>query len=926
MEVRLIRDEQNQSQQVASACLLTADSAQAWVTEIVRWEHCQYTARLHILPDQLGALVVMSDHSQPPANARAIPYQNIGRLYFPLDARTHPPVSENDIDELIADGIALLHPVAGLVHFAPDDALPITAFLAPLEVSPLQWNHARPGNAPRPPLLSITLNPAHEVVESFLEESRGDIGRQSVTEAPSFPEEERQPMATRTSQALREQFYKALEKATGQNKSTAQQQENGSAKSGGFLNRLGEWASNRLAQIESNQKREMNRLLHLLRNDPDAGLRFAPPLSGRNHRGRADILSASLVERDTDFSLAGLGGGHAASPWQIDFQIYEQLRREYREAANRELRLARFRRAAYIFANLLEDHSAAASALSEGGHFREAAQLYRDHLNQPVSAAECFWEAGDLDNAEPLFIEHGKHERLGELYALVGRTDASRASYRRAADYAVQMKDYLKASRILVDELTEPDAAITILRNGWPFSEQGKECVREEFSLLSKSGQHSEATARLRALVHECPTHRHLGPPLIEVIGQVADSYPVVAVRNLAADMVRVETGKRIGQLSANEASRVLAVMRSLAPGDRLLLRDTQRFMTTRKQQLLPAPPRRQEGTVGVKLFNIISLPNDHQWLAAAPFPGGYYALGITGDDQLVLMRKIWLGRRLDIRWHFPFANRQCRLIPCPEKEGRRQLRVHIDCGHPLPEKSQPVKLTSGTNTATGILTTGTLNQTDKGSLGLTYAPTGEMWELSLENQEMVLKCYDAVDCRVLSTAHTASLFGADEGEAVHRRTGTVPMASIDSQVFFAFRSFICRYHKGDFAWLELPDAITDIQCGLSEGQPILAAALQSAGVAIISCGSLWGVWEHHAGDADSCHIRFLHDGMLAVANTRVLELYKIDTKAGETRRCAREPIKLPDLLSILPGNEPDVLALMTSLQSHYYRMIEPES
>ena len=921
MEFRLVRDELSSGGKPPAAWLLGSPHPDFWVTEVARWHGCHEVARLHVLPDDLGALVTLPDDIQPQTNANAVPFQKIGQLYYPADAQISPPLSDRDVSEWFEDGIAVMHPVAGLVRFQEHDAHSITDFIASPEVLSVRWNLAQSGNAPRPRLRSIILAPTHEVVESFLEESREDIGRTPLAEAPSYSKEEQEPAATRAGHALQEQFYKALEKMTGQNKRDDARNEPGSSQPegrSGFLSRLGKWATARLAQIEAKQKREMNRLLHLLKTDPDAGLRFAPPLSSRGTRGRSDVPSDALLERDTDFSLGALGGGKAFSPWQIDIALYEKLRREYREAANRELRLQRFRRAAYIFANLLEDYAAAADALAQGRHFREAALLYRDHLNHPVKAAECFWEAGDFDSAEPLFAERGKFERLGELYAKIGRDGASRAAYRKAADYALQMNDFIKASRILVDHLDEKDQAISLLRSGWPFGEQSKECVREEFSLLANEGRHTEAATRLQELIHSCPSRRHLGPPLIEVLGSISECYPTANVRRGAADLARVETGRRINQLSANEAARVLAVMRSLAPNDRLLLRDTQRFLTSRKKQLLPAPPPRPSGEIDLKLFNVIALPDDATWLKAESFPGGYYALGITQDETLVLIRKVWLGRRIDLTWKYPFASRRFALAPAPDLSQGDQF-VHIHANHPMASQSHPLSSKVGDR----LLTAGSLQQSPNGCLGLAFSPSGEMWELSVDENTMVLKCYDGSDFRLLSTAHTASLFRADDTEEIRRRTAPVPMASIDGQVFFAFRSFLCRFHEGNFAWLELPDVITGLHCGVACGQPILAAALESSGVGIISCGTLWGVWEHHAPDANQCKVRFVQDGLLAVANTRMFELYRIDPKASDTKRCARESVKLPNLLGILPADEPDALVLMTSLQSHYYRMVE---
>ena len=71
-----------------------------------------------------------------------------------------------------------------------------------------------------------------------------------------------------------------------------------------------------------------------------------------------------------------------------------QLRAKYMELAGREMRLGRYRRAAYIYAHLLGDLTNAAAALIAGKHWREAAVLYRDRLKRPEMAAKCLEQGG----------------------------------------------------------------------------------------------------------------------------------------------------------------------------------------------------------------------------------------------------------------------------------------------------------------------------------------------------------------------------------------------------------------------------------------------------------------------------------------------------------------------------------------------------
>ena len=145
--------------------------------------------------------------------------------------------------------------------------------------------------------------------------------------------------------------------------------------------------------IRKSRHRELHRLMHLLENDPDQGLRFALPCGEGKHRGIARP-SATLPSHNVNFDLRRLGGGGPADPWELPGDLYSRLRAKYMELAGREMRLGRYRRAAYIYAHLLGDLTNAAAALIAGKHWREAAVLYRDRLKRPDQAAKCLEQGG----------------------------------------------------------------------------------------------------------------------------------------------------------------------------------------------------------------------------------------------------------------------------------------------------------------------------------------------------------------------------------------------------------------------------------------------------------------------------------------------------------------------------------------------------
>lgn len=85
-----------------------------------------------------------------------------------------------------------------------------------------------------------------------------------------------------------------------------------------WSNSLREWAAPKLQGIseslEATRNRDLTRLMNLLRNDPDEGLRFALPMGGGENHRIAPPPSV-LGSHNVDFRLGNLGGGGANGVW-----------------------------------------------------------------------------------------------------------------------------------------------------------------------------------------------------------------------------------------------------------------------------------------------------------------------------------------------------------------------------------------------------------------------------------------------------------------------------------------------------------------------------------------------------------------------------------------------------------------------------------
>src|SRR5207237_702591 len=160
-------------------------------------------------------------------------------------------------------------------------------------------------------------------VESVLEEGREDIGSEALPEQPPGALESAGREARRGALALLQSLVgKPRTGGTG----------------AGVLSTLQKWTATALSKVtpalEAARQKQLARLLKMLKENPDEGLKFALPLVASGHRGVAPP-SAHLSERDVNFDLSRLSGGRAADAWSAPEHVQQVLRQEYRNAANR---------------------------------------------------------------------------------------------------------------------------------------------------------------------------------------------------------------------------------------------------------------------------------------------------------------------------------------------------------------------------------------------------------------------------------------------------------------------------------------------------------------------------------------------------------------------------------------------------------------
>jgi tetratricopeptide (TPR) repeat protein len=620
-----------------TAWFVPGASAAVWLEELVRWGVAHGSLVLRVIPtsrqdlNPRGILVTAPSGVLPRVGPACLRYGRLAsRLYLPVEAFLDPDVSEAELTALLSrDTEYVWHPATGLIGFERADLLRVADLLAGPAASGRAWDRARPGIGFARRLTSLLpTNPP--TVESILGQGRDDIGSDSGS-LGSLPRAPGEPSSGPLASAGRG----ALGAFAGLVGWLTRRAPGDPGREPGWVGRLRDWANRKLEGISdaltARRNREIARLMDLLERDPDQGLRYALPMGGSGaHRG-VSTPGDRLTHRDVNFNLGRLGGGAAADFWDLPPDYHTRLVARYRELADREIRLGRHRRAAYIFAELLGDLPAAARTLMAGGHFREAAVLYRDRLNQPAEAARCLEQGGLWAEAIALYEELRAHEKAGDLYAKLDQHDNAREQYQQATVLHRAGGSFLEAARVLEQKLQEPDQALAELRGGWPASPHAGHCLRRFLALLGRLGRHEETRQRIEQFRKE-PVPAQVEGSLVDILSETATSYPDRAVQATAADCTRVRAARQLPEAEPAEARQLVNAVNRLEPQDRLLGRDCQHYLQRQPRPTVQRPSRRKSPS----LVGRVQLPRDIEWRAATGGGAEVYAAGVRDGEPVV--------------------------------------------------------------------------------------------------------------------------------------------------------------------------------------------------------------------------------------------------------------------------------------------------
>lgn len=628
------------SRRPAAAVLLRGDDAGQWIETLIQVGVSLETVRLLPLPDRddqqiSGALCPVSMAEADRFGPHVTRYGVIaGRLFIPQEAVLEPPVAESEWETLLPDDGSrwVWHPLHQLIRFEPQHQLGVTDLFEQPVPRQSRWDQACAGTAEPPRLLSLRADGLPSL-EQVLKDSQDGIGSEA-DERFLAPPEEKPTSGFSPGQRLLSSGFQSLASAASWIRGQIPSSPDGTE----FYDKAIRWLQ-QMAQmtprIEREREREIERLLKKLKSDPDEGLKFALPMGGQPGRGLASP-GDRLTQRDVDFR-PGAGGG-PMDPWSISYELQQRLRQQYREACEREVRLGRFRRAAYIHAELLGDYHAAAQALEQGRHFHDAAAVYLDQLDRPLDAARCLERGGLLSEAIEIFARHDEMETVGGLYLRLEDEEAARAAFVQAAEGYVRKGHRLEAARVFRSHVHDTERALTVLWEAWPDSSQNESCLETYFSILGESGEHRRARQSVEQLrtadIGLWPRER-----MVVILSKLAGCYPDSGVCEQAADAARQAASQHIEQ-SQTASGAVMHALANLAPEDRLLSRDCRRFRIEHTPvPTVPGRRSRRGGSLRGRLVRQIELPAGYRWISAESVSPHVYLVGHDEQQTLMLLR-----------------------------------------------------------------------------------------------------------------------------------------------------------------------------------------------------------------------------------------------------------------------------------------------
>lgn len=327
--------------------------------------------------------------------------------------------------------------------------------------------------------------------------------------------------------------------------------------------------------LEERNRNQLDKLLDMLKNNPEEGLKYAIPLDDEGTSRGGTVGEFSLSKRWFDFSLLGSSRGSSSGSGSIDLgNDFTTLQNQYHATARDLVKAGEYHKASFIYMKLLKNYDLAAQTMESGNHFQEAASIYLTHVNNKRKAAVCYEKGHMIENAIGLYKELGENEKVGDLYLDINKRKQAIVYFKKVVEVYDMQGQYLKSSLILRHKVNDESEAQNTLLQGWRKNKDGFNCLNNYFSNINDEKQLSK---EIEAIYQDEVSNENRESFLKVIQHEYKKEHKNSGrIREIGYELISV-------QILSNPA--IVSELKFFNPKDKELVKDTIRFEVGRKKK-----------------------------------------------------------------------------------------------------------------------------------------------------------------------------------------------------------------------------------------------------------------------------------------------------------------------------------------------------
>jgi len=240
-----------------------------------------------------------------------------------------------------------------------------------------------------------------------------------------------------------------------------------------------------LEALEERNKKEVDKLMDMLKKDPREALKYAIPLDEEGSSRGEEKQHFQLSKKWSSFTIAQSSIPTSGESGYVSLgDEYHKLRQQYNETAERLIKEGDYKEAAFVYMKLLRNFHTAGKTLEEGKHYKEAANIYLKHTQNKKAAAEAYEKGYYYQEAIDLYIDTESYEKAGDLYKKTNNKTKADTYYYKVIEKDKKNGKYIKASSLLRHKVENPPQAQATLLEGWKKEKESYECLNEYFDKI----------------------------------------------------------------------------------------------------------------------------------------------------------------------------------------------------------------------------------------------------------------------------------------------------------------------------------------------------------------------------------------------------------------------------------------------------------